>query len=181
MGSKRRCQISKDISDAAKLCHLGSGLLYRHVLGDNYEEYIKYNEHGKPYVENGPRFNVSHSKDFAILYVAENECGIDIEKIDSKKIILSPKIFSENELAWINCEAENNFFYGWTRKESIAKTIGAGFTYPFKDIPIIDENCRIFETEIFTKTFYYKNHVISVSQAYKKPELDLIELNINDF
>ena len=92
VGDKRKEQIKIDKAQVSKVCHLASGLLYRFALGNNYEELMSFNEHGKPIAKNGVCFNVSHSGDYAALYVGENECGIDIEKIEEKRISLSSKV-----------------------------------------------------------------------------------------
>lgn len=181
VGAKRKKKIMKDISETAKLCHLGSGLLYRFALGDNYEEILKTAGHGKPYVDNGIKFNISHTADYAVLYVGKNECGIDIEKINPGKVVLSQKIFSEKELEWINEDTTNNFFYGWTRKESIAKAMGTGLTFPLKNIPIIKDKILLNNLEIFTESFCFDKHIISVSEINKKPDIKLKELDLKDF
>ena len=41
---------------------------------------------GKPYLENGPFFNVSHSEEYVVFVSDESrEVGVDIEKINENK------------------------------------------------------------------------------------------------
>lgn len=180
VGNKRKEQIKKDKAQVSKICHLASGLLYRFALGNNYEEILSFNEHGKPIAKNGICFNVSHSGDYAALYVGENQCGIDIEKIEEKRITLSSKVFTDNELAWIDNNKER-FFHAWTRKESISKAIGMGFSYSFKNIDVLND-CFVFDDakKIFTCTTTYDNHIISVSEEKKYPDITIKKLEITD-
>lgn len=181
MGPKRKLKIENALSKTSKLCHLGSALLYRYVLGDNYEDIIKFSEHGKPYAENGPFFNVSHSHDYAVCYVGEHECGIDIEKINPDKTPVTTKIFTKNEIEWIEKNKSYNFFHAWTRKESISKAIGFGFAYPFNIIPVLSEKTFINDMEIHTKTIVYEDYFISVSEKSQIPDMSIKELEIADF
>lgn len=178
VSDKRKEQINKDKSSISKICHLASGLLYRFALGNNYEELIKINEHGKPYAENGIYFNVSHSGDYAALYIGENECGIDIERIEEKRITLSSKVFIDKELTWIDNNKER-FFHAWTRKESISKAIGMGFSYSFKNIDVLDD-CFVFDDKkrFFTSTTSFDNHIISVSEENTLPDMNIKILDI---
>lgn len=180
VGNKRKEQIKKDKAQVSKICHLVSGLLYRFALGNNYEELIKINEHGKPCTENGISFNASHSGNYAVLYIGENECGVDIEKIEEKRISLSSKVFTDEELAWIGNDAEK-FFHAWTRKESISKAIGMGFFYSFKNIDVLND-CFVFDDKkrFFTSTTSFDNHIISVSEENKYPDIKIKELEIYD-
>lgn len=178
IGKKRKEQINKDKLLQTKLSHLASGLLYRFCLGDNYEELLYFNEHGKP-CSKDKNFNISHSGDYAVLYISENECGIDIEKMNSNKVARTPKIFTENELQWIG-ENTENFFTLWTRKESISKAIGMGFSYPFKEINSLQKKCICNAKEYFTETFCYDNHIISVTEENKLPETDMQILSIEE-
>lgn len=178
VGKKRKEQIEKDKAKASKLYHLASGLLYRIALGNNYEECMAVNEHGKPYALNNTHFNVSHSGDYAALYIGDNECGIDIEKINKKRISLSSKVFSDDELSWINNDTKR-FFQAWTRKESVSKTLGMGFFYPYKRINVLND-CFVFDEskKIFTCTTCYDNHIISVSEENKYPDMAIKILDI---
>lgn len=181
IGKARKERIQNELSDASKLCHLGSGLLYRYAFGNNYEEKLKFSEHGKPYMKNGPSFNVSHSHDYAVLYIGKQECGIDIEKAVPNRALVTPKIFNDEEILWINQQKHENFFYAWTRKESISKTIGLGLIYPFKNIPVLNEKTILNDMEIYTKTINFEDYFISASEVNIIPDMTIKKINANDF
>lgn len=89
------------------------------------------NEHGKPYLKDLPcYFNISHSGDFVVCAVSENEIGIDIEKIRPIDLKIAKRVFSEDETTYIlsSKTPKENFFELWTKKEAILKCIGTGFS-----------------------------------------------------
>ena len=67
-----------------KLLSLGGGYLYQKYLP---VKDFKYNENGKPYLENGPFFNLSHSGEYIALVISKTrEVGIDIQKVDENRL-----------------------------------------------------------------------------------------------
>ena len=79
----RQEKAEKYINEKDRLLSLGAGYLLKKYLPDGE---IKYTSSGKPYLENGPRFNISHSGEFAVLAIHHTrEVGVDIERIDEKK------------------------------------------------------------------------------------------------
>ena len=97
---------------------------------------------GKPvvlnqYGERTIRFNLSHSRDFAIFAITlDHEIGIDIEYIQHIPNVnqISEIIFSVKELAEfqsISPEQRLKAFYtAWTRKEAFVKATGIGLNMP---------------------------------------------------
>ena len=91
-------------------------------------------EYGKPYAEGLPvHFSVSHSGDYAVCAVSENEIGIDIEKIRKINPNLSTRFASENETEYISSH-ENGLFEIWTLKEAYFKCIGTGLGPDIKSV-----------------------------------------------
>ncbi|HNU06280.1 MAG TPA: 4'-phosphopantetheinyl transferase superfamily protein [Pyrinomonadaceae bacterium] len=98
------------------------------------------NEFGKPFLNgnaNGLEFSLSHSRDAALIAVTRGRrVGVDIEYVDPKTDVtaLAGSVFSKSELDGIGRPAlESNlgsFFSAWTRKESLLKAIGMGFSAP---------------------------------------------------
>ncbi len=91
------------------------------------------NEHGKPYLKDLPcYFNISHSRDFVVCAVSENEIGIDIEKIRPIDLKIAKRVFNETELKLLFTTPKENqqdiFFSLWTQKEAILKCLGTGFS-----------------------------------------------------
>ena len=102
------------------------------------------NEHGKPYLKDLPcYFNISHSSDFVVCAVSENEIGIDIEKIRPIDLKIAKKICTETELKYLfngipnendfnlatDDELLSRFFKLWTAKEAYGKCKGIGVDF----------------------------------------------------
>jgi 4'-phosphopantetheinyl transferase len=95
-----------------------------------------YGPAGKPALtghDDGLRFNVSHSDQFALVAMTRlGAVGIDIEKTRSIDDVmrLAQTAFSDNELAELRSlpadALQDAFFAGWTRKEAYIKARGDG-------------------------------------------------------
>ena len=99
---------------------------------------FSYNKYGKPSIDNGNpalRFNLSHSRDIALVAVTSGaEVGVDVEYIDDELDVmnLANTIFSASEISMLeNLSADAKtgaFFNAWTRKEAFLKALGKGFS-----------------------------------------------------
>lgn len=88
--------------------------------------HYSYTKRGKPYIESGPSFSISHSYPFVAAAVAKEPVGIDIECFDEKKrknwkAIARSRFGSAHGEEW----AKNNDFAAFlsyfTRAEAFAK------------------------------------------------------------
>jgi 4'-phosphopantetheinyl transferase len=98
-----------------------------------------YGDYGKPALASGQdlRFNLSHSKEVALLGVTRNaELGVDVEHIraDFATEDIARRFFSRAEVEVFNAlpveEQVAAFFRCWTRKEAYIKAIGKGLSQP---------------------------------------------------
>lgn len=94
-------------------------------------------EHGKPYVLNLPaHFNISHSKNYAVVAISDEPIGIDTEALGDFSAITAKKLFSKSELKYISGEKSTNkkpdmqrcFYELWTAKEAYLKYTGKGLS-----------------------------------------------------
>ncbi|QQS42019.1 MAG: 4'-phosphopantetheinyl transferase superfamily protein [Acidobacteriota bacterium] len=123
----------------------------REIVGDclNVEPQqvrFRVNEYGKPFIDSDDealRFNVSHSRDLALIAVTiGREIGVDIEFIDHQLDAVSTarSVFSKSEIdeleSLTGTTRTNAFFRGWTRKEAYLKAIGMGFSAVSEDLPV---------------------------------------------
>ena len=126
----RREKFERLIDGESKLRSLAAGLMLNEYISN---KEIKLNEYGKPYVEEGPHFSLSHSGDYVILAVSDvAEVGCDIEQIrDLDFIHMGKLVFVDDELSELKSaeDKRDKFFEFWTKKEALIKCIGEGFHY----------------------------------------------------
>ena len=88
---------------------------------------------GKPFIQGGPVFNLSHASDLAALVVAGDVSvwlGVDIEGARVIDPGLDAYAFATEERAALRAldpqDRDRAFFLGWTRKEAVVKATGQG-------------------------------------------------------
>jgi 4'-phosphopantetheinyl transferase len=97
---------------------IGHGLL-KSLLASKYNitSPLKYNEHGKPFVE-GAHFNITHTKGLVLLAFGDCEIGIDVENLarqkDWQKIV--DRYFHPMEQKFIT--DQDLFYQLWTKKRA---------------------------------------------------------------
>lgn len=96
------------------------------------------NQWGKPGLAQGePRFNVTHSGDWALIAIAHGaDVGIDIEHVAIPRHLdeLAKSVFTSRELetfATLQGASRHRFFFRtWTCKEAVVKAVGGGLSIP---------------------------------------------------
>lgn len=138
---------AKNHKEKSKLCleHLAI-MCEKYYNYDAKEAEIRKNEHGKPYFadKNAPHFNISHSRDKAVIMVDDEPCGVDIEMIKPLRFDVAKRFFTEKEKDWIyNGQTEEEkaerFCKIWTGKESYTKMLGCGLTMKLDSFCVLDE------------------------------------------
>ncbi len=121
-----------------------------------------YNEHGKPYLENGPYFSISHCKHAIAVAVSEIPIGIDIEHIRTAKSDLVAYTMNEEEQneIWAAESPDIAFTRLWTQKEAVLKMQGTGIISDIKNT-LAD----IHRIDIQTKVVMEKQYVYSLVNA----------------
>jgi 4'-phosphopantetheinyl transferase len=97
-------------------------ILSSHLRCDPLELMFETGAHGKPFIEGGPQFNLSHSGQWVAIAVASvAEVGIDIEQIrEQVNIARLLERLGENDLP----ESRAALFQRWARREAASKTTG---------------------------------------------------------
>lgn len=103
---------------------------------------FQYETHGKPYLASSLQFNLSHSKDLALLAVClDHPVGIDIEFYSARPFLgIGRHLFSEKENQILinlpNALKPICFFHLWAQKEAVIKAVGTGLSYPTASIEV---------------------------------------------
>lgn len=135
------------------------------------------NEHGKPYLEGNPLFfNLSHSREIAVLAVCEREVGIDVEKLVPRSYGGILRRCSERERAEIR--TPNDFLTHWTVKESFVKYLGLSIAEEWKALEYFGGTLFWKEEKqaVFLKTFSRSDCVFTVCTALEE-EITLLRID----
>lgn len=121
---------------------------------------------GKPYLEGGPCFNLSHSAGATAIAVSLEDVGIDIEhpQRQTSSHELARKYFTSAENAFLaacpKTQVGRAFLHHWVAKEAITKLVGVG----------IYRGLRHAETNqaISPPSASYKGRVVSLAACGKE-------------
>lgn len=126
---------------------------------------------GKPYVENLPvYFNISHSEDLVVCAVADEEIGIDIERVKSVNLKVCKKFFNDDEKKYVFGKLPEDEDYGkevtedvcrrffevWTYKEACVKFTGNGLS---------DLGSQI---DVNSSKFTFSDYIVTIVTAKNK-------------
>lgn len=159
VSAQRREQALKYKHTFGQFCCLKSWLmLFDDVEMSRYQDLEwKYNEHGKPYLEGGPYFSISHCKAGIAVAIDDAPIGIDIETIRHANEDLVERTMNEKERLGIRELGMREFTRLWTQKEAIVKAEGTGI-YSFEQLQTILDN------EHWTlDTFEKDNYIYSIA------------------
>ena len=164
VSEQRREQALKYKHTFGQFCCLKSWLmLFDDVEMSRYRDLEwKYNEHGKPYMANGPYFSISHCKEGIAVAIDDAPIGVDIEAIRHANEDLIERTMNEEEKRLIaNSQqpiADREFTRLWTQKEAIVKAEGTGI-YSFEQLQKIleigDWTLDTFEKEKYIYSIAY--------------------------
>ena len=133
VSEQRREQALRYKHTFGQFCCLKSWLMLfegLQVTGYGLRDFV-YNEHGKPFLPNGPFFSISHCKEGIAVAIDDHPIGIDIEAIRHADDDLIARTMNEFEQSKIKnqkskIESDREFTRLWTQKEAIVKAQGVG-------------------------------------------------------
>ena len=131
------------------------------------EEALSKNNNGKPFFENGPYFNISHSGRYIVMAVSTSEVGVDIEENKNRDMSALTRIFNEAEAKVI--KEHQDFYYLWCAKESLIKCMGSTIG-TVKEIPSLPLNgLKTFKGKDYQcHVFIFDNHIVSITREGKE-------------
>ena len=131
------------------------------------EEALSKNKNGKPFFENGPHFNISHSGHYIVMAVSTSEVGVDIEENRNRDMSALTRIFNEAEAKVI--KEHQDFYYLWCAKESLIKCMGSTIG-AIKEIPSLPLNgLKTFKGKDYQcRAFIFDNHIVSITREGKE-------------
>ena len=95
---------------------------------------------GKPFVEPGHEFNLSHSGDLVLIAVSDVAVGVDVERVDRVRAneSIADRYFDQSERRWIESSPDKDhaFYRLWTIKESVMKADGRGMSIPLEQVNV---------------------------------------------
>lgn len=147
---------------------LSEYLLYNYFFSN--EEFF-YNQYGKPYLKN-KYFNISHADNYLLLGIADEEIGVDMQKITFKKNV--EKLFSEEEQNLLKTAKEKIFTRYWVLKESYAKYLGVGISKKILQETIKKKDVYFYEYEDLN------GYMIAVCLKNKHPKEKINYLTLNE-
>ena len=101
--------------------------------------------YGKPYIEGGPEFSLSHSGELAVVAISLSPIGVDIEQKQQLTDFLEiaegfADAYELSNLASANGQLDY-FFLLWTIKEALLKGLGVGLNMNPKTLHIGSARC----------------------------------------
>ena len=131
---------------------------------------IKFLLNGKPYLENGPYFNYSHSGEYvAFSSHSSRPVGVDIERIDESKLRAIKYVVKEKGTT-------EELFQMWSNKESLIKCKSTGIQ-DIKKAPALPlSGVREFDGKrYYTKSMIYNGYSLSITLEGDEPfEIEIV-------
>jgi 4'-phosphopantetheinyl transferase len=104
-------------------------------------------EHGRPSLSGGdltgaPSFSLSHSGDVAVVAVAAEPIGADVERVHPRRYLdaVARRVLRDDEFArWAALPETDRvvaFLRVWTAKEAYVKLLGVGITRALRDVDV---------------------------------------------
>lgn len=158
--------MSKTIIYIAKNDKLGSDIVWQRKTGrqllqvgmreqlgdDKFVPNVKKQESGKPYLLNSVKyFNISHSQQFVVCAISDNEVGIDIQfhkKDDIENVARRMMSVIEWQEFQMTVNKSKYFYDLWAQKESYLKYTGEGLSV---DMRLLTIDACVQEVEVDEK------------------------------
>jgi 4'-phosphopantetheinyl transferase len=186
LSERIRIQSIKD-AGTAKASLLGKILLKNGLLFHGYNpdimNTISRNQYGKPIIDNGPFFSISHAEELVVCVIStDQKVGIDVELIKEVDLneYLSGLHPSEIEYLIKRKNLSKDFFSVWTKKEAVIKADGRGFSLNLNEFDVLNSKV-VIEAKEWSLMVVNVDNRYSCHLALEDPreEINLYFLNSN--
>jgi len=143
----------------------------------------KKEENHKPFLENGPFFNISHAgKKVVVVFSEKHTVGVDVEQIAAIDVNAMSSYFHPAEITFLQQKHEEAFFTIWTRKEALLKAVGIGILNGLNQVSVLDDELYYNGTWFLKECTLFDAYKVSIcsSSAIQElhfKEIDTIQLN----
>ncbi len=168
LDEERQARVRRLSASDDALRSLAAGLLLYDAFGENARNAtFVHGKRGKPHLPDRRPFNLTHAGDYAVLALAGDAVGVDIERIrdiDWEKV--SQRFYHPDEQAFL-AKADDpraTFFTIWTLKEAYLKAEGQGFSVSPASFSVLP--CG-GETAVLSGTTSYHFRRIDVFPGYR--------------
>ena len=168
---RRREKASRFVQRDDRIRCLAAGYLTEHCLPGWKESRFYTGREGKPFLQGGAPFSLSHGGDYIVLAWQKEaeEIGIDVEPIREMEYYraILPCAMTEEEQKAVGDSAAMAVRV-WTRKESLYKCIGEGFS-DFRELPPVLEDRVVFRGGLY-RFLSWEEEGHSFSAAVRGPD-----------
>lgn len=141
-------------------------LMIKQYLQENKYDATLYNwkktMNEKPFILNGPAFNITHSGDRVVVAFSKQSIGIDIEEINDVDVQGLSTYLHHQEKIYIDTapHKQDAFFTIWSKKEAYLKATGKGISSGLSKISVVGE-------VVFDNSKHWHLREIFLDPAYK--------------
>jgi 4'-phosphopantetheinyl transferase len=135
---------------------------------------------GKPYIQDGKKFSITHSGDYVCVAFSDVEVGLDIEKISPLDYEALINLLHIEEQVYINqsvCKL-SAFYYVWTRKEAFCKANGEGILRGLKKESCLESIYYDNSEWNIISLDYPSSYKLSICSQFKDPQILLWEIHL---
>jgi 4'-phosphopantetheinyl transferase len=168
----------------AYLSVLGKALLMRGLADSGYDDTLrdayKVTEFGRPYMLNGPKFNIAHSGNVAVCAISETTVGVDIENVTRIDIDVFEDHFVPEE--WNLIQKATNptvaFYTLWCKKEAVIKADGKGLSNALNDVITLTDQTELNDIIYHTRLhFIYPDYIMATASTCGHEMIKLIQVD----
>lgn len=178
---ERKKKALRFIREEDQLRSLGAAYLMKKYLPDYSEERIYFGKDGKPFLREGFPFSISHGGDHIVMAYDDHAkaVGVDVEPVKGMSFfrpILS-SYTTEKERIFIGDDPQKAMWI-WTRKESLYKCFGEGFS-DFLELPdTTPDLVKFFSETVLLKSFEKDGHIFTL--ALREPDKNMNKITESD-